>query len=139
MKTNSLLKIDMGISSIMVILVIFSTFSSRFSIFPMIDDRILGMNNFKLVLESISHVFAGFGIVLIYNTRIFYKILNMHPDMEKCILSVYQIKWGVFLGVNIIPYAFNQKPQVIFLIFHIIMFLLFIYKRVENDELESKY
>ena len=139
MNTKTLLKIDLGISSIMLVLVILSIFSKSFSIFPNLDERILGMNNFGLILLSINHVLAGIGVILMYKTWVFMSILESYPELEGQILSVYQIKWGVFLLVNIIPYAFNNKPPVAFLIFHIIMFLLFIYKRVENDELESKY
>jgi len=134
MKTKTLLKIDLGISFIMVFLVIFSIFSKNFSIFPNLDERVLGMNNFGLILHLISHVLAGVGVFLIYNTWIFISILESYPKLERRILSVYKIKWGVFLLVNIIPYAFNHIPPVVFLIFHIFLFLLFLYKRVENEE-----
>jgi len=134
MKTKTLLKIDLGISFIMVFLVIFSIFSKNFSIFPNLDERVLGMNNFGLILQSINHVLAGIGVFLIYNTWVFISILESYPKLERRILSVYKIKWGVFLLVNIIPYAFNHIPPVVFLIFHIFLFLLFLYKRVENEE-----
>ncbi len=137
MKTKTLLKIDLGISFIMLVLVVVSMFSKSFSIFSNLDERVLGMNNFGLILLSINHVLAGIGVILMYKTWVFSTILESYPELEGRILSVYQIKWGVFLLVNILPYAFNHKPPVVFLIFHIFLFLLFIYKRVENGEREG--
>jgi len=137
MKTKTLLKIDLGSSFIMLILVIWSIFSKSFSIFPNLDERVLGMNNFGLILQSINYTLAGITVILIYKTWVFMSILEPYPELEGRILSVYQIKWGVFLMVNIIPYAFNHKSPVVFLIFHIFLFLLFIYKRVKNGEREG--
>ena len=128
MKTKTLLKVDMGASLIMLTIVVFSIFSNNFSIFPNMDQRILGMNNFGLVLLSINHVLAGIGIVFIYKTWVFYTVLRSYPELEVKILASYQIKWGIFLLIIILPYAYNHKPHLLFLLLHLFLFLIFVYK-----------
>ena len=71
MTTRNLLKMDMLMSIIMSGLVIFSIVSKDFSIFPKVDPRILGMNNFNIILQSISNVFVGIGIILTYISFLF--------------------------------------------------------------------
>ena len=129
MKTTTLLKFDIISTLIMLVFLTLSLFFDRFSIYPNVNEKFLGVNNFNIILLNMNQVLVATALVMLVKTVVFLRILKAHHETESKVINFYLFKWAIFLTANILPYIYNTKPPIVFIIFHILMFLLFLYRR----------
>ena len=124
--------IDIGISLILLLILIFSLIPNSFNIIPIkIVKPFLGINNLIDIFKSLHYILIGLTICFIVQsiTLLFeYKVGKIESSS---IIKLLFYKWIIFTIISVIPYVFNIKIPSIFLILSFLLLFFFWYKTLD--------
>jgi len=72
-------------------------------------------------------------LLLIIQTITFIRVLDMTHTISSLVVNFYLIKWVLITFINIMPYTYNLKPPIIFLILNIFMSMLFYFQKLVKN------
>ena len=133
MNLKNSLYVDICLSLFSVILILLSLFTDYFSIFPFEIGRFLGVQNLSVFLNTIHFFLIFMTLLLIIQTITFIRVLDMTHTISSLVVNFYLTKWVLITFINIMPYTYNLKPPIIFLILNIFMSMLFYFQKLVKN------
>ena len=128
---------DIGISLILLLILIFSLIPNSFNIIPIkLIKPFIGINHLTDVFKSLHYILIGITMTFIIQsiTMLFeYKVRKIESSS---IMKILLYKWILLTIISAIPYAFNIKTPLIFIILSILIVLFFWYSSlnfIENN------
>lgn len=131
MQLRQSLYIDILFTALTTIIITWSLISDSYSLFPLNTQLIIGFQNVRQYFELVHYVLIALGVILIYQTMNYIRLLTISNSLHSIILNFYLFKWGFTTIINCIPYAYNYHIPIIFLLSHLIMFMFFYYQKLK--------
>ena len=124
--------IDIGITFLALISLIYSLIPNSFYILPIqLIKPFLGINHLKDIIESLHYILMGVSITFIVQSITMLFEYRIRKIESSSIMKLLFYKWIILTIISAIPYAFNIKVPSIFIILCISILFFFWYKSLE--------
>ena len=124
--------IDIGISLILLLILIFSLIPNSFNIIPIkIVKPFLGINNLIDVFKSLHYILIGITITFIVQSITMLFEYRVGKIESSSIIKLLFYKWITFTIISAIPNVFNINIPSIFLILSFLILFFFWYKTID--------
>ena len=124
--------IDIGISLILILILIFSLIPNSFHIIPIkIVKPFLGINNLIDVFKSLHYILIGITITFIVQSITMLFEYRVGKIESSSIIKLLFYKWITFTIISAIPNVFNINIPSIFLILSFLILFFFWYKTID--------
>ena len=124
--------IDIGITFLALISLIYSLIPNSFNIIPIqLIEPFLGINHLTDIIKSLHYILIGVSVTFVVQsiTMLFeYRIKKIESSS---IMKLLFYKWIILTIISAIPYAFNIKVPSIFILLSISILFFFWYKLLE--------
>ena len=124
--------IDIGISLILLLILIFSLIPNSFNIIPIkIVKPFLGINNLIDIFISLHYILIGITITFIVQSITMLFEYRVGKIESSSIIKLLFYKWITFTIISAIPNVFNINIPSIFLILSFLILFFFWYKTID--------
>ena len=124
--------IDLGITLLSLIILIFSIIPNSFNIIPLqLIKPFIGINHLTDIIESLHYILMGVSITFIVQSITMLFEYRIRKIESSSIMKLLFYKWIILTIISAIPYAFNIKVPSIFIILSISILFFFWYKSLE--------
>ena len=124
--------LDIGISLLLLLILIFSLIPNSFHIIPIkIVKPFLGINNLIDVFKSLHYILIGITITFIVQSITMLFEYRVGKIESSSIIKLLFYKWITFTIISAIPNVFNINIPSIFLILSFLILFFFWYKTID--------
>ena len=124
--------LDIGISLILLLFLLFSLIPNSFNIIPInLVKPFLGINNLIDIFKSLHYILIGITITFIVQSITMLFEYRVGKIESSSIIKLLFYKWIIFTIISVIPYVFNIKIPSIFLILSFLLLFFFWYKTLD--------
>ena len=124
--------LDIGISLILLLILIYSLIPNSFHIIPIkIVKPFLGINNLIDVFKSLHYILIGITITFIVQSITMLFEYRFGKIESSSIIKLLFYKWITFTIISAIPNVFNINIPSIFLILSFLILFFFWYKTID--------
>ena len=124
--------LDIGISLLLLLILIFSLIPNSFNIIPIkIVKPFLGINNLIDIFISLHYILIGITITFIVQSITMLFEYRVGKIESSSIIKLLFYKWIIFTIISAIPYVFNINIPAIFLILSFLILCFFWYKTID--------